>query len=56
MPDDITGFEAADLQRILKDIGRSVLDRDWKRLEAKADDLKTWCVWKREREEVKKGR
>ncbi len=53
---DITEFEASDLARILRDIKRSVLDKDWKRLEAKADDLKTWCVWKREREEVEKGR
>jgi len=32
--DELTEFEASDLARILRDIKRSVLDKDWKRLEA----------------------
>ncbi|MBA7534256.1 hypothetical protein ES705_26502 [subsurface metagenome] len=54
MADGLTEFEASDLARILWDIKRSVLDKDWKRLEAKADDLKRWCVWLRERKQVEK--
>lgn len=43
MAEELTEFEASDLVRILRDIKAAVLDRDWARLEAKADDLKVWC-------------
>ncbi|MBA7654607.1 hypothetical protein ES703_62489 [subsurface metagenome] len=49
---ELTEFEASELARILRDIKSSVLDKDWKRLEAKADDLKGWCVWREQRKQV----
>lgn len=43
--DKLTGFALADLERILRDIRSSIQDKDWVRLEAKAEDLKVWARW-----------